>query len=163
MMRHLPFTGLILLATLNSGHAIADCPPSTGSSWVRVTDLTDTLTGMTACSTAGQGTQEEHHADHELWDYKCGDSPGTVSATCPKPAVDLRRQVGTWSVENDPGDTATVTYHYINFADGSPGAEVGPLSVFRDGTTSTYDFCADTNSVGIFTLKSTTGTSRVCP
>jgi hypothetical protein len=162
MVKHLPFTALILLATLNSGHAVARC--NNGQSWSRVQNLVATLTngggslGMTACSSAGQGTQEEHHANGELWDYKCG-NPGNFSTTCAKPAVDPRRQLGTWSVQQDGTPNATVTYDYTAFGN----ASVGPLSVFRDGTTSTYDFCDGNTSVGIFTLTPTTGTSRVCP
>jgi len=174
MAKHLPFTGLILLATLNSGHAIADCTPPPGSSWVRVQNLIRTLTnggaplGMTACSMPGQEptAQEEHHyagppsTGGELWDYKCGNSSSldSVSPTCPKPAVDPRRQLGTWSVQNNRTDGATVTYDYTAFGN-APGR---PLKVFRYGTTRRYDFCDAGSSVGIFTLVPTRGRSRVC-
>jgi hypothetical protein len=161
MVKHLPFTALILLATLNSGHAVARC--NNGQSWSRVQNLVATLTngggslGMTACSSAGQGTQEEHHANGELWDYKCG-NPGNFSTTCAKPAVDPRRQLGTWSVQNNRTDHATVTYDYTAFGN-APGR---PLKVFRYRTTRRYDFCDADSSVGIFTLVPTRGRSRVC-
>jgi hypothetical protein len=158
MVKHLPFTGLILLATLNSGHAVAACNSS--PPWSRVQHLIRTLTnggaplGMTACRSADQGTQEEHHADRELWDYKCG-NPGNFSTTCAKPAVDPRRQLGTWSVQDDGTRHATVTYDYTAFGNDTEG----PYKVYTDGTY--YDFCQGP-SYKRFTLVPTRGRSRVC-
>ena len=156
--------GLILLVGV-SGEAMAAC--SNTGTWSQVTDLVTTLTnnhatlGMTACSAAGQGTQEEHHNDFELWDYKCGNagSPSTgVGTPCEKPGSDIRSKLGTWSVSPDG---LTVSYDYTSF---QPNAHTGPFTVYRDGTSSSYDFCdAGGSSVGIFTLNPTLGTSPACP
>lgn len=149
-MKHIIYASALLLASTMTGEAMAAC--TTGGSWTQVTTLVTTLTnnnaalGMTACSLAGQGTQEEHHNDNTLWDYKLGNSD----------PIDPRKQIGTWSVANDGTTSATVSYLY----DGVTNS--GPYTVYTDGTN--YDFCDGTNtSVGTFTLVAATGTSRVCP
>ena len=164
-MRFIAVTGVMFLASAISGQAMADC--AVGGAWTQVMNLVSTLTngsaplGMTACSLAGEGTQEEHHLNGQLWDYKCGNSgsPSTGPGTpCFKPNIDLRRQLGTWSVANDATVDAAVTYDYTAFGG---GYIAGPFKVYTDGTD--YDFCDGTTSVGTFTLVATTGTSRVCP
>ena len=73
-MKHIILMGTLVLSSTVTSEAMANCNP--GGSWSRVNNLIATLTnngatlGMTACSNAGQGTQEEHHANCELWDYK---------------------------------------------------------------------------------------------
>jgi len=156
--------GLILLVGV-SGEAMAAC--SGGGGWTQVTNLVSTLTnsnaplGMTACNAAGQGTQEEHHSNGELWDYKCGNAGSAstgLGTPCEKPGSDIRSKLGMWSVASDNSTNATVTYQYTSFG----SATTGPFKVYTDGTN--YDFCdAGGASVGIFTLEPTTGASRVCP
>ena len=88
---------VILLCLSLSNNAIADCTTSP-----KVTDLipsqnaVDVLNNHTACYT---GSQEEHHPDGKLWDYKTG------SLTDP---VDPRRQIGEWSASG-----SSVTYQYL--------------------------------------------------
>ena len=159
MMKYIIFTGTLLLTSAMTGEAMANC--AAGGGWTRVSALVARLNGglslgKTACSLAGQGTQEEHHAGGELWDYKLGNTgPGTV---------DPRKKIGTWSVSNNGSDNATVTYNYD--AIGGPVTS-GPYAVYRNGpvtnTTTLYDFCSSSTSVGTFTLIVTSGTSRVCP
>lgn len=166
-MRRIIFMGVMLFAISIGSQAMAAC--SEGNGWTQVTSLVSTLTGnglslgMTACSSTGQGTQEEHHytggTSGELWDYKCGNAgaapvPNTV---CAKPGADVRSKLGTWSVANDVSTNATVTYHYTAFGNDTSPA----LTVYTDGTN--YDFCNGVSSAGIFTLEQTTGTARVCP
>ena len=161
-MRHI-ITGTLVLASVMTGEAMARC--NNGQGWSRVTALLSTLTnnnatlGMTACSLAGQGTQEEHHANFDLFDYKCGTTEGSTlpGTACEKPDTDRRKKLGTWSVVNDNSNSATVSYSYTAFGSDTSG----PFRVFVNG--STYDFCNGNTSVGTFTLVETTGTSRVCP
>ena len=160
-MKTIIMLGVILLASAAAGEAMADCP--TNASWTQVTDLVSTLTNKTACSAAGQGTQEEHHSNFELWDYKCGNNGSEpVSATCPKPASDPRSKIGRWSVAGDGTANAEVTYEY--FVLGAPTETVenteGPFKVYTDGTH--YEFCSGTASGDVFTLPAT-GSGRVCP
>ncbi|PPD50172.1 MAG: hypothetical protein CTY16_02285 [Methylobacter sp.] len=150
MMKHMIFAGAFLLANALAGEAIAAC--SVGGGWTQVQNLVAEATnnsaalGRTACSSAGQGTQEEHHANGELWDYKLGDGH----------PVDPRVQVGTWSVANDGTTNAAITYNYFD------GGSFGPFKVFINA--GVYDFCNASNvSVGTFSYIDTTGTSRVCP
>jgi len=167
MMKYIIFTGAMVLASAVSGEALARC--NQGQGWNRVHNLAAVLTnngatlGMTACSNAGQGTQEEHHNGGNLYDFKCGPagypatSPGTA---CAKPDIDRRKQLGTWSVAvSGPANNTreTVTYTYNAFG----AATSGPLDVFVNG--GIYDFCNGNASVGTFTLVPTTGTTRVCP
>lgn len=140
--------------SVTAGEATARC--NSGQGWNQVTALRATLTnngaslGMTACSNVGDGFQEEHHDNGELWDYKLGNTgPGTV---------DPRRRLGSWTVANDNSNQATVSYLYDAFGSNTT---TGPFSVFVNGND--YDFCNGNTSVGIFRLIPTTGTSRVCP
>jgi len=156
-MKHIIFTGTLVLASMMTGEAIANC--NNGGGWSRVTALTSTLLGRTACSSAGQGTQEEHHTADALWDYKCGttDAATAPGTACEKPDTDRRRMLGTWSVDKDNSNQATVSYSYTAFG----SASAGPFRVFVNGIN--YDFCDGPNSVGTFTLPNTTAGTRACP
>jgi len=158
ILKHI-ITGLLVLTSAMSSEVMARC--LVGDGWTRVTNLSSALGGKTACSLAGD-TQEEHHADGELWDYKCGDTdPATPPGTaCAKPDTDRRRQVGTWEVTGPLG--GRVSYSYTAFGN----VDTGPFIVFVKG--GIYDFCtarllpSNRESVGQFSLLNTTG-SRVCP
>ena len=174
-MKQLIFMGMLLLASAMSGEAMALC----GGGWTRVTNLTATLTGKTACSLTGDVKQEEHRAGGELWDYKCGDADAAVPGTaCAKPDIDRRKKLGRWEVQNDnspvlPNGTtrATVTHIYNAFPSGSvQEVTTGPFSVYTNGTQ--YDFCKLDDpmaenpvltSDALYTLETTNGTRRCGP
>jgi hypothetical protein len=109
MMKHIIFTGTLLLAGVMSEEAMALCD-GTGSYPTAVTDATTLFSGKTICATA-DGSGEKWHEYHNPTGNvleKIGD--GTV--------VDPNVPVGTWGTTND-GPPAHVSYTYTGDA-GSP-------------------------------------------
>jgi len=152
-MKYIIFTSTLIFTSIIPAKAMAAC--STGGGWTQVSSLSTALSGKTACSASGQGTQEEHHSNSDLYDYKCGTTEGSTGpgTACEHPDTDRRKKLGTWSTS---GDGLTVSYSYTAFG----SATSGPFTVFVNR--GTYDFCSDSTSVGIFTLADTIPGSRVC-
>jgi len=148
MMKHIIFTGALLLSSAMAGEAMADCATNP------VTNLNTLLSGNTVCDATAtydtcikhpspgckptvMGIQEEHLTGSQLWDYKKGDGD----------PIDPRKQVGTWSVANNcstnPTAPATVSYTY-----NVPGPAYKVYSTV-DGN---YDFCDGTTKVASVTI-----------
>jgi hypothetical protein len=155
MMKHIIFTGALLLASAVTGEAMADCSTN---QVVNVTsgaqNLTTLLTDHTVCDATAKydtsikhpgtgglvvmGIQEEHRADGQLWDFKKG----------PSNPVDPTTQVGTWSVAGADVNTE-VTYFY-------GATQSGPYKVYSTGASS-YDFCSGTTQVASVTVVNSIG------
>lgn len=149
MMKHIIFTGALLLASAMAGEAMAG---ASGCSTNQVTNgtLSALLTNSTVCEVAGDaaaagpdknwGVQEEHHGGGELWDYKRG----------PLSTIDPPTKIGTWSEANG-GPNTVVSYTYIG------GGGPGSYKVYNnlDGT---YDFCSGTTRVATVTVVNTLNT-----
>ena len=153
-MKHIIFSSVLLLASATTGEAIADCATN------QVTNLGALLLNNTVCDPTAtydtskpehpdsgikvMGIQEEHLGDSsggELWDYKKGDDH----------PVDRRRKVGTWSIDSDGSDDATVSYIYDAFG---PATAPVPYKVYATGAAG-YDYCTvgGTTPVASVTLK----------
>jgi len=117
---------LIILSICFSSHAIADC----SSNQVIGTAISTALSGNTICTT---GSQEEHHSNGELWDYKTGDT---------NHATDPRKQIGEWSVSGD-----NVVY---NYDDGHKTSSFS-FTLFSNGGNS-YSFCDNSSEVASATI-----------
>ena len=109
--------------------ANADCSTN------QVTALQTLLLGQHVCAVRGSDVwRERHDSPDKLVDIKKG----------PSDPVDPQKEVGTWSVTNDGGTGAVVTYTYNAFGP----AVFSTYKVYKTGP-STYDFCDDITPANI--------------
>ncbi len=140
MMKPIIFTCTLLLASAATGEAMADCSTNRVAGGNALRDLLRANTICVPEAGGGWNSQEEHHANGELWDYKLGNND----------PVDPRKQVGTWSATN--GANARVSYIYF----GSPDTPSGPFQVYlKSGNLgeagSIYDFCTGSGGAPVVT------------
>jgi hypothetical protein len=153
MMKHIIFTGALLLTSAMTGEAIAAC----GDVPNQVTDaaLPTLLANHTVCDATAKydtctkhpgpncvvqmGIQEEHRAGGQLWDYKRG-ATNTIDPTT---------QVGNWSVS---GSGANTVVNYTYLGGGGPGS----YTVFNNNDGS-YDFCNGAVQVAKVTIVNNIG------
>ena len=131
-MKYFIFTSVLLLNSVMSGEAMADCATNQLTDASNPT-LNDLLSGHTVCEAAGDaaatgpdqswGVQEEHRSGGELWDYKRG----------PSSTIDPTKLIGAWSVSGTGANTV-VNYSYL------AGGGGGIYKVYNNGNAS-YDIC----------------------
>ncbi len=146
-MKHIIFTGVLVLASAIAGEAMADCSTNQVTNTSAVLNLTNLLTNHTVCQAAGagepHGAQEEHVSGGVLNDFKKGFSS----------QIDPPTQIGHWSVTGTDADTV-VNYTYLG------GGGSGTYKVFDNGGGS-YDFCNGTAQVATVTVVTAINTG--CP
>jgi len=149
MMKHIIFTGALVLASAMTGEAMANCSTNQVRNLGVNPNLFNLLKGNTVCEGAGDaaaagpdkqwGVQEEHRwvsgNGGPLWDYKRG----------PSSTIDPPTQIGNWSVTGN-GNNSQVNYSYLG------GQGGGSYKVYDNG--GSYDFCNGANRVATVTVVS---------
>ncbi len=133
MKKQIILTTALLLTGVISGVAMAACPGTP------VADVSALLKDKTVCQISPEHSQEEHHANGELWDYKLGTNP-----------MDPRQKIGNWSAAG-----TTVTYTYLG------GGGTGSYTISDNG--GTYNFCNGAAVVATATIVPTIANTKVCP
>ncbi|WP_152555597.1 hypothetical protein [Methylomarinum vadi] len=131
--------GILLLSGIST-NTLAQCP---GAGWSQITTvpgLQGTLIGNTVCVSDGNNgwDAQEYHAGSptdvtgSLIDYKHG--PNNSSNPDPLKAIDPTSPVGSWTINDNTPNAATVTYSYGSLSYENEVWQNGSQYCFDNGT-----------------------------